>query len=209
MMRRDKIARDLDRLRLQAQQEAARTEEHLEDLQRHGEELVGTLSILVERADLELAQAEKEFQARAFEPFWNCIVRAGEAMGEYDSATKELASAGKRYSQLLAGRTHSFPETFTIARTAPRPWPTFNKLDHLARSGQTDFEFASIWAQQQTRLALVHGFVNLEAAVRRIRADLELSIEASTSFVAGAFSDVSAEITQAVEALGESVSGRS
>jgi hypothetical protein len=160
---RDKILADLSGLRDEAQ------------TGRRG------LAELVSAAEAHLAVAEREFDERAFAPFWDDVERATNALATYQRRVQGLESNVKEY-RTVAERLDDVPlespevPELDVSTRVVDPRPTASKLQDIVRRAQRDFEFASIFEQRKTNQILVDGFGSLQDAISCLGATLSDSL---------------------------------
>jgi len=172
---------ELLKLTEEAIQEAEKISEHLRDLQAKAVELAAELPRFIRRAEEELSLAEREFEERAYSPFWDHIARAAEHVANYQLTITQIAEIGKSYCGLLDNRDHSFPEKICLRADVTSPAEALARLRKTARQGQKDFEFAQIWEHHKTRRVLVKGFSTLESALYGLGDSLRISLEECAS----------------------------
>lgn len=123
-----------------------------------------------------LRNAEQEFEARAFGPFWNAIEGAAQNLDEFRIGVTLIGKNGKSYVALLAGHRHSFPPFGVRFEPIPDPRPAATELQRLVRKGQTDFQFANIWEHRRTRSVLIAGFQTLEDGLNNLGASITTAL---------------------------------
>jgi hypothetical protein len=122
----------------------------------------------LEAADMFLNHADQEFQERAYGPFWDNIEQSALQLGAFNSNLARIEGEAVSYKNLLAGQIHNFPSLVVEDGAVPNPTPQADRLRRLARMGQKDFEFATIWEQRKTQNVIVEGFHTLGEAVNRL-----------------------------------------
>ena len=159
---------------------------------------------LLSRAKLHIDIADREFQERAFSPFWEAIETATAQFVEYNNTVRELTASSQSASALLKSRNHSFP-TFPVAPTdIPDPNSLAQKLRGVVRRAQQDFQFASIQEQRKTHQAIIAGFSSLTDAVERIGGEIEWSIRELGSVVQQGFDTMGAGMEKIIESQSRS-----
>lgn len=148
-----------------------------------------------------LSRAAREYDERAFAPFWDAVEEVVANLGRYQAGVRELASSADAYSSGLRGRRHNFPPFPYQARDVPAATDILNQLRLVVRRGQTDFEFATIWEQRKTRETINTGFGSLEAAVREVGASVTVALQQAQ----GAFERGLAEVAASSTAIASEV----
>jgi hypothetical protein len=151
--------------RVGAINEALRTTEMVRATIQDADRIVRELPQLLARADRELDAAKNDYSERAYSPFWDCVARVAELLGTYQSRIHSLTALGRKYTQLLAEREHTFPKTMLLAQPIPNPKDQIVHLADVTRMAQRDFQFAVIWEHHKTRRVLIAGFSTLETAL--------------------------------------------
>jgi len=140
------------------------------------ESAVATLPHHIRTADKLLREAEEEYNDRAFAPFWDRIERAAASLAEFSQSVDSIRAQTTNYHRALHGRIHNFP-ALRIDSVLPSPDATIREFNRLARLGQRNFEFASIWEQRRTRAILIKGFTTLGQAVNNLGETIDFTIE--------------------------------
>jgi len=123
-----------------------------------------------------LKNAEAEFAANAYGPFWDAVENAALHLSQFNGKTNQLSrNAGKYYKNLNA-RKHTFPAFPVRSTNLPDASPVINDLRRVVRMGQTNFQFANIWEHRRTREVLIAGFQTLGEAVNNLGSVLDNSI---------------------------------
>lgn len=181
-----------------AQEEAARVTAQVRAIQFEVEEIVKELPSLVGQAQNEIRSAQAEYDERAYSPFWDRIAKAAYYLASYSNRIERMAQRASDYSDLLAGRDHSFPATLSIHSVIARPDGLGEQLKKLARQGQRDFEFAMIWEHHKTRQILVDGFSTLASTLDSIDMSLQVSLSECGAKIVEAVSDSARELRESV-----------
>lgn len=137
-------------------------------------------------ADGWISHAEHEYQQRAYGPFWEAIERTAENLAVADASARILKASSQKYQSLLHRREHDFPSQ-PIRALIPDPSPTIRKFGATVRKGQTDFQFAAIWEQRATRMAVIKGFGSVGEAVSGIASRVSEGLTDLRSQVSGEF----------------------
>jgi hypothetical protein len=118
-------------------------------------------------ADGWISHAEREYQQRAYGPFWEAIERTAMNLADVHDSVRSLRGSSQNYQSLLHGREHNFP-SHSIRAPIPDPSRIVRKFQATLRKGQRDFEFATIWEQRATRRAVTEGFGSVGETVNSI-----------------------------------------
>jgi hypothetical protein len=127
----------------------------------------------LKRADSLLDVAEKEFDSRAFGPFWDAIEQAAVEVGQYRDGLDDLAKEAEWYQERLRGKDHTFPGWQQAMVPIGSPDGILARFRAVVRSGQTDFEFANIFEHRRTRQVLIAGFEHLGDALINLADSVE------------------------------------
>lgn len=138
--------------------------------------LVTELPQYLNQASDLLKQAEAEYSDNAFAPFWDAVESAVRQLAAFNDKAKQLSKSADEFYSKLDGRKHTFPTFPANTSTIPDPTAVVNELRHIARMGQTNFQFANIWEHRRTREVLIAGFRTLGEAVNNLGATIEYSI---------------------------------
>lgn len=123
-----------------------------------------------------LRNAEAEFAANAYGPFWDAVENAAFHLSEFNGKANQLSHNASQYYENLNGRKHNFP-VFPIQSTnLPDASPAVNDLRRVVRMGQTNFQFANIWEHRRTREVLIAGFQTLGEAINNLGSVIDHSI---------------------------------
>jgi hypothetical protein len=133
----------------------------------------------LKEADSFLSKAEEEFHEKAYAPFWDNIEHAALRLGEFNANLTRLEAGVGSYKLLLNSELHNFPPLVIRSNDIPNPARETERLRQLARMGQKDFEFATIWEHRKTQRVILEGFRTLGEAVN----NLGLTIDDSFSRV--------------------------
>ena len=139
-----------------------------------------------------LRDAEGEYQANAYGPFWDAVENAALHLSDFNSKAKQLSKNAAEYYQDLSGRKHNFPAFPVQPGSIPDASAIVNDLRHIVRMGQTNFQFANIWEHRRTREVLIAGFHTLGEAINNLGSVLDDSIY-------GLRQSVSSDIATSVE----------
>jgi hypothetical protein len=134
------------------------------------------LSESLDDASSWLDEAEEEFTANAFGPYWDAVEEAALCLGDFNQIAIKIAQNADKYYQTLAGAQHTFPAFPVQLQTIPDASPTIKRLLQVVRMGQTNFQFANIWEHRKTRKVMVAGFGTLNEAINNIGDTIEYSV---------------------------------
>lgn len=148
--------------------EAQRTTEEARNLAESFHDQRQVLPELLRKAHSYLSAAEEEFQEKAYSPFWDNIEQAALSLGSFNSGLRRMESIFNRYNEVLRGRVHNFPPLDLKLGELPSPTPQAEGLRRLARMGQKNFEFATIWEHRKTQKVILEGFQTLGEAVNNL-----------------------------------------
>ncbi len=123
-----------------------------------------------------LTQADGEYHSNAYGPFWSEIERAAALMARFQQDVKALSQHAGEYHRILDGQCHNFPVFPARLDMIADPGPVLVELKRLVRLGQTNFQFATIWEQRETREVMLAGFRTLGAAICGMESAVETSI---------------------------------
>lgn len=138
--------------------------------------LVSDLPKHLNQASRLLQDAESEYKANAFGPFWDMVENAANQLAAYNEKANQLSRYAEDYYRKLDGKNHTFPKFPIQVSTIPAPTPILNELRRVVRIGQTNFQFANIWEHRRTREVLIAGFQTLGEAVNNLGATIENSV---------------------------------
>jgi hypothetical protein len=161
----------------EAQDEASKTESMAMVAMDKARRSASQLKIHLDNASQDLEHAKREYEHNAYAPFWDAVERAARDFDCYWQALTELKVNADKYYSLLATRTHSFPSLGIDQGSLPEPSPVVHDLKAVLRMGQTNFQFASIWEQRQTREVLIAGFETLGDALRNLEGVIITSVQ--------------------------------
>lgn len=132
-----------------------------------------------------LDQAEGDFGEGAFAPFWDSIENATRQLGLFLASIRLIREAAVSHTQLtstLAEVPPKFPVSLNALARLGEGSATAERLKHVVRAAQRNFQFAVIYEQRKTNQLLVAGFGSLADALDRMSSQITLSIgDLSTS----------------------------
>jgi hypothetical protein len=144
----------------------------------------------LENASGWLRNADYEYRANAFAPFWDAVEQAALNLGQYHQEIRNLGYSASTYNDELKGIRHTFPP-FPVAPTDLRDArPTLAELHRVTRLGQTNFQFANIWEHRATRSVMVAGFHSLTAAISGLPSVIESSVASLQQSISSDFTKV-------------------
>ncbi len=169
-------------------------------LYRKAEELQGYMEHNVWAASSNLQWAKSEFSCNAFAPYWDAVEKAMEILAIYDKQAQEADEVAREYFAKLNGVNHTFPDLPFSESNGARAAQLGIEFRNVARLGQTNYHFASIWEHRRTRQVLIAGFRTLGDAVNNLGFKVEKSANQLRASLA---SDVARAVkTQISEAVG-------
>lgn len=126
------------------------------------------LPLLLRDVDASLLNAEEEFGGKFYAPFWDNVEQAAIGLGAFNSSLSRIKSGVDSYKSMLFGRTHNFPALDIRSQDIPSPAQQTERLRQLVRSGQRDFEFATIWEHRKTQKIMLEGFRTVGEAISNV-----------------------------------------
>ena len=176
-----KLASARRRREQSAEEEAARLtaelRKELESIPREAK----ALSVRYEGVLNTLLHARREFDSRAYSPFWDAVGHAKAELGHCSVGIQALAGRVRSYGAKLRGRRHTFPLAPILPNEVPAMDSAFGQLSTLARQGETDFQFATILEHKKTRDVLIEGFSSVAGAIDGLATSFERNFEALTN----------------------------
>jgi hypothetical protein len=163
--------------------------------------LASDLPAALGQAQRSLHEAEREFQERAFGPFWDAIEKAARNLEVFRRGVTTVTHNADTFYKTLERREHSFPAFLPRPETMPDPTAVVEELRGLVRRGQTDFQFANIWEHRRTRKVLIAGFRTLEDGI----SNLGHAISSSLSELQATLSSRLAEMVEEQVSLRQSL----
>jgi len=141
----------------------------------------GSLCNYYEHAKSFMEAAEKDFQERAFAPFWSSVEESAKNLYNYDHTItfwkKDAIEYQEEADEVIEERKdidvksdvfQPIPRLRFPAELFPDATPTTSRLGDLVRRAQSDYEFASIYQQRKTNQLLTRlndQFGSLEHAI--------------------------------------------
>ncbi len=137
-------------------------------------------SYLVQAESL-LARSEREFEERAFSPFWEAIESAVRQLANVDQNLRLIESSSRSYADAakkIVGTYPSFPVDVQLAHELAAAGNTGEHLRSVVRKAQKDFQFATIFEQRKTTEVLIAGFHTLGEAIYGVGDSISASLGA-------------------------------
>ena len=162
------------------------------------------LPTLLAKAEQDLDNADKEFDERAFAPFWDEVENATRTLCKFDDGLSLISAYSERYKAIArsyAGEPPAFcpsPDAVAKLRIAEG---TAQRLKSVVRRAQRDFQFSVIYEQRKTNQLLFRGFTTLGQALDRLTEQVNISLEAVTRTVEEAGREIAGRIDANTNAL--------
>ncbi len=150
------------------QEEAQQLTQRAAEVLASSVQLASDLPLVLGEVQRSLREAEREFQERAFGPFWDAIEKAARNLEVFRRGVTTVNHNAGTFYKTLERREHSFPKFASRPETLPDPTALVEELRRLVRRGQTDFQFANIWEHRRTREVLIAGFRTLEDGISNL-----------------------------------------
>lgn len=128
-----------------------------------------SLDQLVSSANGCLDTAQREFEERAFAPFWDALENATNFLGAYHQSIGEIKKTATNYETRRSRLSVSVPVFDVPEAGVPDARPLASRLSSLGRAAQKDFQFATIYEQRKTNQLLYSGFGTLAAGLERMQ----------------------------------------
>jgi DNA repair exonuclease SbcCD ATPase subunit len=123
-----------------------------------------------------LNQAESEFKARAFSPFWDQIENAANNIATHQKQIDFINNAAIKYKIELANIEADIPEFKLPKDSLPDAHSTINRMQGIIRKAQKDFQFATIFEQRRTSILLTDGVGTLADVIDALDKTIEYSL---------------------------------
>ena len=133
------------------------------------------LAKLVSEASTHLDKAEREFEERAFVPFWDEVEYAINKLTAYHKRVKNLEHDATEYA--LGDSVLGMSEPDMLEGELPDARPVAVRLSKVVRQAQRDFEFAMIYEQRKTNQLLYAGFGTLASAIDSMQSLIDDALE--------------------------------
>jgi hypothetical protein len=144
-----------------------------------------------------LTKSEKEYEERAFSPFWEAIENALRELASVNSNLRLIernshvyADAAKR----IEGNYPAFPVDPELANQLAAASHTGEHFRAVVRKAQKDFQFATIFEQRKTTAVLIEGFSTLGEAVHGLGDSITSSLDAVQSSVRSMHVELASEM---------------
>lgn len=118
----------------------------------------------------------RELNERAYSSFWDNVQRSSSALSACQDLLRGLARRFSEYSTPLRRRVHSFPLPPMALERLPNVAPIADELRSLARTGETDFQFATILEHKKTQLAILQSGASVSAAIGDLASGMRTSL---------------------------------
>lgn len=128
-----------------------------------------------------LTRSEREFDERAFSPFWEVIEGAVRQLASVDSNLKLIDRNSRTYADAakqIEGTYPAFPVDPELASQLAAASHTGEHLRAVVRRAQKDFQFATIFEQRKTTEVLIAGFNTLGEAIYGLGDTISSSLSA-------------------------------
>lgn len=130
-----------------------------------------------------LDDAEVNFRAGAYSPFWDAVEKATSELGLFSENLAELSSNLKAYLQWVP-LYHRTPPEFPVTSEELEKLHKIGAENALAKrlsaivsNAQRDYQFASIFEQRKAQKILVAGFENFADAMNNVGSQISNQIE--------------------------------
>jgi len=174
--------------------------------------LFETVPTHLRTAEEHLDQAEVDFSAGVFAPFWDSVEKAAWKLGRFDEGIRTIQGNSSTYAGLVKQY-----------EAAPPRWPvsvqsveklaigtaTAERMRSIVRRAQSNFQFAVIYEQRKTNQLLVAGFTNLAQALDQMTWRITTSIDDLASSVDAMGSTLNESVQAVHSQLGEMESAAS
>lgn len=147
-----------------------------------------------------LDQAEQDFSAGVFAPFWDSVESAARTLGHFEAGVRAIQSHSSTYADLVKRYEAAPPQWPLSPQSVERLTigaATAERMRGIVRRAQSDFQFAVIYEQRKTNQLLVAGFTNLAQALDQMTWRITTSIESLTSSVEA----IGSTINESVQAV--------
>lgn len=138
--------------------------------------ILAELPHLLRKAENALKRAEAEYHESAFGPFWDAVEESAHHLAAFHQGVQTLYEHGRAYAVAVKGKENRFSPFGPNLNALPDPATTLMDFRRVVRRGQTDPNFANIWAHRQTRQVLIAGFKTLGMAINSLPQLVEMSL---------------------------------
>jgi hypothetical protein len=131
---------------------------------------------LLKKATNALAQARRDFDEHAFDPFWDQIETTVSSLRRFDYLVRDARDLREKHREekLLPGVSSQALAIIDV----PDIVPIANELNEVVAVAQKDFQFTTIYQQRKTNENLVRGFGNLRDALGDLTHRIDWSVTA-------------------------------
>jgi conjugal transfer/entry exclusion protein len=134
----------------------------------------------LQEADNFLDQSERNFNDRAFAPFWDAIERVTKSLGRFEESIEAINNNANQYIYTIENydaQPPNFPLKRSYVKKLKIGAKTSERQQEIVREAQRDFQFAMIYEQRKTNQILVAGFTNLANALNEMTWKISNSID--------------------------------
>jgi len=124
-----------------------------------------TLSAKLDAAAALIDSAERKYDLRAPDGFWDAVEQAVESLVGISEQLRFFARAGRNYHRSLEGQRHNFPPFTVVLHSFRDPEPIVAALADVTRRGLGDSTLASIWNQRKNRDVRLGPFRTIDDAL--------------------------------------------
>lgn len=138
-LRREKIEEQIvsERKRREShEREQERLRSRASNLVFESKNLAKSLPTRVDLAEAALAEAEREFEERAFAPFWDAVERAVTSLGHFNEEVNNVIANSREHQQLILDLAEDGPEFSVSLNGLPDPRTTWRKLQYIPLSSE-------------------------------------------------------------------------
>jgi hypothetical protein len=122
----------------------------------------------LQSAEGDLDQAEADFSEGVFAPFWDSVERAATFLGHFDECVRQIHDGASHYEGLMKVYD-TYPPRFPLSSEAIARLSTASgtaeRMRHIVRTAQKNYQFATIFEQRKTTQVLIAGFTSLGQAL--------------------------------------------
>ena len=121
--------------------------------------------------------AQREFVARAFDPFWDEIEATANNLGRFAESVEAISLNAERYKKEAPVCPLPVPPFDVSSTGLPDVQPIVDRFALVVRRAQTDFEFTQIYGQRKTNKIRVAGFASLHMAIASMGTRMDQSLK--------------------------------
>ncbi|HEX8533544.1 MAG TPA: hypothetical protein VF662_05195 [Allosphingosinicella sp.] len=212
-----------EELRLQQERERAEAEARanyqayqamlrndLDETRRETVQAYSQIPVLLLKAEEQLLSAEREYNDRAFSPFWQAIEAVLKTLADVNSNIERLTYLASRHAKLSKdydGPIEPFPVEAQSVNRVHLAKETENRMGCTIRQAQRDFQFATIYEQRRTTSVLICGFATLGQAIDGLGYRLSSSMETLSDQVRNLEHGMRERQSEVLSSLGQVVDG--